>query len=272
MRYLAMFFMLLPLISGCTGGDAKVDKIESQPSSQLSNAGLEKLSQKKIFFGHQSVGDNILDGISKIMQSNKSIRLNIVKTDSPSAFSQPIFAHADIGMNDDPNSKIVGFRDYMANGIGNKADIAFFKFCFWDIRSKTDIQQIFNNYKAAMMELKARYPKVLFVHFTVPLMTHKDGMKAKIKSMLNMEDETDIDNMKRNELNELLLREYSGREPIFDIAKVESTLPDGRQTSFAVNGKSYYYLAQEYTNDGGHLNDLGKKVVAEQLLMFLAAL
>jgi hypothetical protein len=272
MKYLIMFFMLLPLLSGCPGGDAKVDKIKSPLTNQLSDAGLQKLSQKKIFFGHQSVGDNVLDGIRTLMQSEKTVRLNIVKTESPGSFTRPIFAHTDIGKNDDPNSKIAAFRDYMANGIGNKADIVFFKFCFWDIRSKTDIQQIFSNYKAAMTELKARYPKVVFVHFTVPLMSHQNGLKDKIKRSFYMKNESDLDNMKRNELNEMLLREYEGKEPLFDIAKFESTLPDGKRVSFSEDGKFYYCLASDYTTDGGHLNDLGKKVAANQLLIFLSRL
>jgi len=70
----------------------------------------------------------------------------------------------------------------------------------------------------------------------------------------------------------MLRKEYEGKEPLFDIAKFESTLPDGSRTSFSENGKIYYCLASNYTTDGGHLNDLGKKVVAEQLLLFLSKL
>ncbi len=267
-----MFIMILPIISGCTGGEAKTAKAESLSISQLSDTGLRNLSQKKIFFGHQSVGDNVLDGIRELMQSHKSIHLNIVKTESPSSFTRPIFAHTDIGKNDDPNSKITAFREIMANGIGSKVDIAFFKFCFWDIRSKTDIQQIFNNYKTAMTELKTRYPKVLFIHFTVPLMSHQSGLKNKIQTIFQMTDKSDPDNIRRNELNDMLLKEYEGKEPIFDIAKFESTLPDGKRTSFSEGGKVYYCLASNKTTDGGHLNDQGKKVVAEQLLILLSEL
>ncbi len=32
----------------------------------------QKLSQKKIYFGHQSVGNNIIDGIKDIMKENPS--------------------------------------------------------------------------------------------------------------------------------------------------------------------------------------------------------
>ena len=40
----------------------------------------EKLSQKKIYFGHQSVGFNIMDGVQDLMKEHPAIKLNIVET------------------------------------------------------------------------------------------------------------------------------------------------------------------------------------------------
>jgi hypothetical protein len=59
---------------------------------------------------------------------------------------------------------------------------------------------------------------------------------------------------------------------IIDIAKIESTYPDGTRCSFSIDGKTYYSMAPEYTSDGGHLYEIGRKKVAEQLLIFLANL
>lgn len=100
---------------------------ELQSMSKIAEPAWQKLSQKKIYFAHQSVGYNIIDGISKIIQSNRSIKLNIVKTTDPAAFDQPIFAHSDVGKNDDTDSKIRAFGEYIQKGVGDKADIAFFK-------------------------------------------------------------------------------------------------------------------------------------------------
>ena len=63
-----------------------------------------------------------------------------------------------------------------------------------------------------------------------------------------------------------------GKEPLFDLAMVESTYEDGSRYTFSANGHTYYALVPEYTKDGGHLNELGQKVAAEQLLIFLAGL
>jgi hypothetical protein len=273
MRKQRIIWMLMAvIIFGCDGGQTVAEKMELQKTDGISIASWQKLSGTKIYFGHQSVGDNIISGINELMKSHSQIKLNIVKTDNPNDFTQPIFAHSYVGKNDDPDSKITAFRDDMRKGIGDKADIAFLKFCFWDIRSQTDIKQVFDNYKTILSELKSQYPGVRFVHFTVPLMSYQNGLKDRIKRMLKQTVETDLDNIKRNELNEMLLNEYLDREPIFDIAAVESTSPGGTRTSFIQNGKKYYVLADAYSRDGGHLNDLGKKVVAEQLLIFLSGL
>ena len=42
--------------------------------------------------------------------------------------------------------------------------------------------------------------------------------------------------------------------------------------NLAKHGKTFYAMAPEYTYDGGHLNELGRKKVAEQLLILLANL
>ncbi|MBW2608023.1 MAG: hypothetical protein JRD05_10355 [Deltaproteobacteria bacterium] len=70
----------------------------------------------------------------------------------------------------------------------------------------------------------------------------------------------------------MLRKEYDGKEPVFDIAKIESTFPNGTRCSFTKDGKTYYSMVPEYTYDSGHLNETGRKKVAEQLLILLAQL
>ena len=80
------------------------------------------------------------------------------------------------------------------------------------------------------------------------------------------------DNIKRNQFNELIKKEYEEKEPFFDLAKIESSYPSGERASFTKDGKVYYSLVPEYTYDSGHLNEKGRKIVAEQLLIILASL
>lgn len=216
-----------------------------------------------------SVGENILDGVRDIMREHPDIQLNIVETNSPSSFDQPIFAHSRIGINGDPKSKIDAFVQYMDGGIGNSADIAFFKFCYIDILSVTDADEVFNRYRTAIETLKRKYPKVTFVHVTAPLRVVQTGFLVPIKKIISRPLGGYEDNIKRKRFNDLLRQEYEGKDPIFDLARIESTYPDGRQSTFDNEEKSYEALVAVYTYDGGHLNEIGRKIVAGQLLSFL---
>jgi hypothetical protein len=79
----------------------------------------------------------------------------------------------------------------------------------------------------------------------------------------------DVANIKRNEFNRLIVNKYEGRESIYDLAKIESTLADGSRASFKSGGRVFFSLAKEYTDDGGHLNDIGKFRAAKELLNVL---
>ena len=229
----------------------------------------EILAKKKIFFGHQSVGNNIIDGVEDLMKTHTGIKLHILRTEDPSGFSSGGFAHYSIGQNEKPETKIQDFERIMDQGIGSQADIAFFKFCYVDITAKTDIQKLFNEYKHTMDVIKNKYPKTTFLHCTVPLMTNpKSSIKSLIKKLLGRVSGIH-NNVARNEFNELLRNEYSGKAMIIDIAEMESTYLDGTKESLMQDNKTYYSLIPDYTDDGGHLNELGRKQVAEEFLKLL---
>ena len=78
------------------------------------------------------------------------------------------------------------------------------------------------------------------------------------------------DNIKRSEFNDRLREEYGTKEFLFDLATLESTYPDGSKAIFKDSGKTYYHMVPDYTDDGGHLNERGRKIIAENLLIFLA--
>ena len=69
-----------------------------------------ELSQKKIYFGHQSVGFNIIDGIKDLMAENISLNLKIKETDNPDEFDGALFGHSRVGQNKDGQSKIDDFQ------------------------------------------------------------------------------------------------------------------------------------------------------------------
>jgi hypothetical protein len=276
---LLLLCMVTIFLANCNGGEM-TDQPTSLPSMKdVPDSAWKKLAQKKIFFGHQSVGYNIIDGMQDLKRENDQSKLSIVKTTDPKSVKPGTFAHAEIGMNGDPESKIRAFAELMDTGLGNSVDIAFFKFCYVDFSDKSNVHKIFGDYKVTMEKLKKTFPGTTFVHVTTPLTCMPSGMeglsrraKNLIKKAIGRPTSDLSDNGKREEFNELMRAEYSSKEPIFDLAMVESTLPDGHRAVMTKDGKAYQCLVQEYTNDGGHLNEKGRKIVAEQLLIFLATL
>jgi lysophospholipase L1-like esterase len=235
-----------------------------------------KLAETKIFFGHQSVGYNIIEGIKDIAADHDYIKLNIVETkDLPSNFDEPCFSHAQVGRNMDPASKIDGFVRMMDEELGNKVDIAFLKFCYIDIMRNSKPQEIFNSYSNAINDLSERYPETTFLHVTVPLKSapigFKNTMKECVKVLIRKPGIFD-DNSKRQQYNQLLNETYAESEHFFDLATVEATGLDGRKCYTSRGSQKVPLMAKEYTYDGGHLNKQGQRAVAEQLLIRLAEL
>ncbi len=232
-----------------------------------------KLAEKKIFFGHQSVGYNIVDGVTDILKERAYIKLNIVEARGPAGFDKPILAHAQVGRNTDPVSKIESFREVMDAGVGGKVDIAFFKFCYVDIMRDSDPGKIFDSYSAAIEELKSRYPGTKFLHVTVPIRSVPKGIKKNLKQSVKLligKPGVLDDNMMRERYNKFLSDAYGSTEPFFDLALAESVNPDGFRCYAAKGAEKIHVMAPEYTDDGGHLNSRGRKKVAEQLLIILA--
>jgi hypothetical protein len=261
------FFLILSV--ACKGGKMTDKAIPLAPVKNVPEFTWKRLSEKRIYFGHQSVGFNIVEGLKDVIKENPHIKLNIVETNDSTMFGIPIFAHSRNGNNHDPKSKVDSFAESMDHGIGNNADYAFFKLCFVDITATTDVQEVFTYYREKMDKLKDQYPKTTFVHVTVPLTTVQRGPEAFIKKIIGRPIDGYADNIKRNEFNSLLRKEYKGKEPIFDIANIESVTSNGKSVVFTKDGKSFYAMNPEFTHDGGHLNQIGRKIVAEHLLTLL---
>ena len=117
--------------------------------------------------------------------------------------------------------------------------------------------------------MENRYIDVQFVHFTVPLTTIQTGFKAWLKKLIGKQIGSEA-NIVRNKYNDLIKSTYQDTGLVFDLASIEAEGPNGDISSFGVAGNVYMSMHEAYTDDGGHLNYLGQKNVAEKLLVFLA--
>lgn len=248
-----------------------IDKeLRSSTLKNIPQSKWDSLASKKIYFGHQSVGNNILDGIKSHLKENPNISLHIANSHSPGIFNKPVFAHSPIGNNGDPKSKIDAFCSSVENGLGNTVDIAGFKFCYADFNTGTDVSNVFEYYTKRMTEIQSKFPKLKIVHFTVPIRSLQKGPKGFINKMLGREIGV-TDNKVRQRFNSLMLREFDGRE-IFDISGLESTFPNGTRCFTLVENDSVYSMVSSYTYDGGHLSESGKYWIGLHLLKYLSEL
>lgn len=262
---LLLFFCFGCKGSGMVSMDPYYAKLDAVPQEKLA-----ELSQKKIFFGHKSVGVNILDGLKDVMEARPSIKLDIRESAEPTAFGGPVFAHAFVGTNFEPQTKIDRFREIMESGVGQAVNIAFFKFCFVDVGHSTDLEALFKNYSEIMERLSTEFPGAKFVTFTVPLVSGPIGLKARLKKLLGRLPFYDTDHVQRSLYNDMLRERY--KESLFDIAAIESRIGDTKKATFKKGGKEYEILLRGYTHDGGHLNSAGRQIVAIELLLYLASI
>lgn len=227
----------------------------------------EQLSQKRVCFGHQSVGADLMNALS--MLSGR--RLNIVESSDPEVFQRPVFAHFRVGQNCDPLSKCRAFAQVIKAGVGERVDVAFFKLCYVDITAQTDVNELFKIYQNVMASLSAQYPKVIFLHMTVPLKRVYRGVLGWLREKTGHFDCECEDQVRRHAFNQMLRGEYGRSGRLFDLAEIEASFPDGRPSCFQYRGRAVPNLVPKYTDDGGHLNYRAAQSVAGRLLSCLAS-
>lgn len=233
-------------------------------------AELNRVTQRRIFIGHQSVGVNLLDGIRQLA-TMAGVPVRIVEVKTAGSVGSATIGHAFIAENGIPFKKLISFEQ----GIGSKStnlDIALMKFCFVDFTAETNANALFARYHATMNDLAAKNPNTTFLHVTVPLTVVQTGVKAKLKRLLGKAPYGTLENMHREEYNTLLRQAYQGRAPIFDLARVESTRPDGKMETVEWKGSVAPAMVPAYSDDGGHLNAAGKLRAARELISVLSAI
>lgn len=232
-------------------------------------AALERAGRARVYFGHQSVGANILEGVADLQRGLDRPRLRIAEL---GALGVPddggILLHSAIGSNGRPDSKCEDFRRVLGT-LHDRIDMALFKFCYVDFDDRSHATEIFATYARTMDTLALQYPAVRFVHVTVPLRSIERGPGVWLREALGRRNRAKHANAARNEFNRLLRDRYAGA-PVFDLAAAMSTHPDGRRETFELDGRSHECLVPSCTDDGGHLNATGRVHVAAAFVRAIA--
>lgn len=265
MRRFGVLVAVIALMWSCSKEESNnTVQMDMKNLKSVTDTAIQAISNKAVYFAHMSVGYEIIQGLEIIQSKNPSLQFNIVETRDPKQIEAPIFAHSKIGENRDPHFKMEDFKSLLDEGLGEKLDYAFLKFCFVDVERDTDIDQLFNNYVKTVEEIQAKYPKLKLIHFTVPIRVKPNDWKGKINQFLVRDH-----NINRNKINNKIRAHFDDSE-LFDLALYQSMLPDGSRNKYTVFGTDVFILNPDFTYDGGHLNEKGSEVAAEQLLIKMA--
>lgn len=253
----------LLVLSGCYDSTQKGASMAATTHSEW-----QALENKRVVFGHQSVGGNILNGVKQLAaRDGAKVDIQEGKTES----AGPGIRHFLIGTNGDPASKIRDFAASIDAGAAQKGDIALMKLCYADFNDDTNARQVAKEYIASLESLAQRHPDINFVAVTAPLTAVQTGPKAWIKRLIGKQPSGYLDNAKRAEFNTLLRQQYLESGRLFDIARAE-TEPASKYCVVHVDGQDVETLCPELTNDGGHLNDRGQELIANAFVSFISSL
>jgi hypothetical protein len=242
---------------------------ERSPEDPRLGAELRTLARHSVFFGHQSVGMNLLDGIARIAK-REGVSMDVRDVTGSPAVSPGAISHAFEPENGRPEMKLQGFARHIEALSSTPPELALLKFCYVDFAAETDVAALFARYRTTLADLRARNPGITFVHVTVPLTKVQGGAKAFLKRLVGRTPSGVAENARRDDYNQLMRQAYRGREPIFDLAAVESTRSDGTRETVDWKGRAVPVLVTDFASDFGHLNETGQDRAARALLGVLA--
>src|SRR5215510_6801722 len=85
------------LILGCATPSTREAPMPMSSVHDVPDSIWTRLASRRIFFGHQSVGGNIMDGVAELARENPRLGLHVSGDERALAAGQAAFAHALIG-------------------------------------------------------------------------------------------------------------------------------------------------------------------------------
>lgn len=252
-----LLVVLTLAVLACNGG--------KQESRIMTAETWAKLEKKRVVFGHQSVGLNILRGV-QTLAVREAAHFRVTEARDLSAAGNIV--HFNVGTNGDPLSKLKDFASILRSGPTADVDVAMMKLCYIDFEGDVDPARMAEQYIATLDGLGVDFPHIQFVAFTAPLTVAQTGPKAWAKRVLGRTPAGYAENVRRKQFNDRLRARYKPEGRLFDLAQIE--VQSAATDSYL--GQPFEALSPALTSDGGHLNAEGERVVGAQLLEFLATL
>ena len=217
---------------------------------------LTAVARTRVFYGHQSVGTNVLSAVPGVYAAHGLSAPPIEQGGTQPGPNGGFIAHQLIGENGKPLLKLEDFDRTMRGGMGRQVDVALMNI---DVKPGMDVDALFARYRNTMGALERDFPNVTFIHVTVPLFT----------DALEWAKATDV---AVERFNALIRGEYGGHH-LFDLAAIESTKPDGTRVSGSYDNHGYFALYDGYAHGDGfgiHLNAGASMMAATAFLDAIA--
>lgn len=234
---------------------------------------LRTVAHTRVLFGHDSVGTSIIDGIVEVYERAGLAPPHAVRTDGNEPLPHGgVLGHAHVGTSGDPLDRLAAFEKLMDGPAGEDVGVALALLCYADVIAATDAEEVFSAYERTMADLEARHPDVVLLYSTVPLTADPPRTVTEVaKRLLGRGDTGPADNPVRERYNVLVRQRYAGTGRLFDIAALESTSATSPQRRTTRDGRTYHVLHRAFADDGGHLNRLGSRAAATELVRDIAA-
>lgn len=224
--------------AAATIGHSQVDLTPS-----LSQEALDEIGQQRWFFAHASVGANMVGGMRVLNLFNPSEYL-LVGTNAgiavpPPSTTQPGLIYESYRGNPGWADKFTEFEESVRDlGWRSPAvDVVMNKLCFEDDQADASV------YLASMETLEAEFPGTVFIYTTMPLRAQPVQ-----------------ENVRAGAYNETVRDFCSAKgKLLFDVADIEAHDPAGNEIVFDMDGADHQMMYTAYTDDGGHLNELGRE-------------
>lgn len=229
---------------------------------------LAALADRRVFFGHQSVGGNILDGVGDWLRDT-GVAWPIAEVGAAPGDGGALI-HAVVGRNGDPRSKCEDFRRLLDAGAPGRVDVAALKFCYVDLQEESQAESLCDTYIETLEDLARRHPGTTFVPVTVPLTHAEGGLGVIVRELLGRPNRIKLQNLARQTFNDRLRQRWTA-SPLFDLAAAESTRPGGARETTSYKGRRAENLVAAYSDDGRHLNQAGRRPVAAAFVQTMAA-
>jgi hypothetical protein len=121
--------------------------VQGNVASAIATEDLTAVAHTRVFFGHQSVGMNVLNAVPGVYADHGVSAPPIEQGRTEPGANGGFIAHQFIGENGNPLLKIEDFNRTMRGGMGRQVDVALMKFCYVDITTSTDVDALFARYR-----------------------------------------------------------------------------------------------------------------------------